>query len=316
MSIIKRIEIADLRMVREQYKLKGNFTAVRGEYEIPQIKKTGFYKINGCIEGAKGEEDLRELLSSRILEKIEFPHADILLAKDGEKNTIGCLSVNILEENEEFVEPNVFYKPVYDINDFIENDLEYTATIPGVTSEDLRKRKEFILKYLFISAFLSNTDVKPDNMFIIKNVSTGRYRNPPYYDMGLSFIENNDRKFFMAYSSNEIIEQLYEIFPSQVVSFGKKIIDNLNIDDVNRLLDEECYRGFSDESRISIKNQLIDRIQLISELSLRRENTFKFGVNNVHDATKNSDLLLRDRVSSYFFRIADRILGRESNDSK
>lgn len=54
---------------------------------------------------ARGDEDLRELLAAKLMDKIGFSHSDVILATD-ENGENGCLSVNILNENEEFVEPS------------------------------------------------------------------------------------------------------------------------------------------------------------------------------------------------------------------
>lgn len=104
---------------------------------------------------ARGDEDLRELLAAKLMDKIGFSHSDVILATD-ENGENGCLSVNILNENEEFVEPSkerIQYRAINNIDDFINFDLEQISSIPSINSEDLRMRKEYLLKYLLISAF-------------------------------------------------------------------------------------------------------------------------------------------------------------------
>ena len=58
-----RIKLSDLTLVKDEDDILGNFTSVRGEYYIPQIGKTGFYKMNGCMMGGDKDEDFRELIS-------------------------------------------------------------------------------------------------------------------------------------------------------------------------------------------------------------------------------------------------------------
>ena len=266
-------------------------------------------------DGGKEEEDLRELLSARLMDKIEFPHADILLASDNE-NGKGCLSVNILNEKEQFVEPDeklVKYRPINGIDDFIEHDLEKISTISGITSEDLRLRKEYLLKYLLVSALIGNTDIKMDNMFIIKNNETGKFRNPEYYDMGVAFIDSEDRCFFRQFSAEQIIEQLYELYPSQIVPFGRNVQEKLNKKSIEDIL-KNSFDGFSKESRKSIMVQLLKRVELIERLNSKEKNIFLYGTNSLHDASKDTDLSLRDKVKNVLTRFREQTRGREMNE--
>ena len=313
---MERLKLSQMQLVRDEDEIPGYFTSVEGEYYIPDIGKTGFYKLNGCMVGAINDEDLRELLASRIMDQIGFGHSDILLATD-ENGENGCLSVNILDGNEEFVEPDIEaiqFRTINDIDDFIDLDLEQISLIPGITSEDLRMRKEYLLKYLLMSAFISNTDIKMDNMMIIKNNSTGAFRNPEYYDMGIAFSENDQRRFFLKYSSNQIIEQLYEKYPSQIVPFGRIIEEKSNKDFIESLLNEEVFDGFLPEIKELIRNQLVSKINLIKELNAKEQNNFKFSTNELHEITKKTPLSLRDRVLEFMDRIKNNILGRDRDE--
>lgn len=313
---MKRLKLSQTELVKNEDNILGNFTSVRGEYYIPDIGKTGFYKLNGCMLDARDDEDLRELLAARLMDRIGFLHSDIILATD-ENGQNGCLSVNILNENEEFVEPSkkgIQYRAINNIDDFINWDLEQISSIPGINSEDLRMRKEYLLKYLLISAFISNTDIKMDNMMIIKNNRTGIFRNPEYYDMGIAFIENNDRRFFSKYSSNQVIQYLYETYPSQIVPFGKIIEEKLNQDFIESLLKEEAFDGFSSENKKIIKNQLFDRIDYVKQLNTRGENNFIFPTNEIHEISKEIPLTLRDRVAVFMCKIKNKIFGRDRDE--
>lgn len=313
---MERLNLSQMQLAKEEDKIPGNFTSVRGEYYIPDIGKTGFYKLNGCMLDARDDEDLRELLAARLMDRIGFLHSDIILATD-ENGQNGCLSVNILNENEEFVEPSkkgIQYRAINNIDDFINWDLEQISSIPGINSEDLRMRKEYLLKYLLISAFISNTDIKMDNMMIIKNNRTGIFRNPEYYDMGIAFIEKNDRRFFSKYSSNQVIQYLYETYPSQIVPFGKIIEEKLNQDFIESLLKEEAFDGFSSENKKIIKNQLFDRIDYVKQLNTRGENNFIFPTNEIHEISKEIPLTLRDRVAVFMCKIKNKIFGRDRDE--
>ena len=115
-----------MKLVKEEEDIPGNFTTVRGEYYIPNIGKTGFYKENGIIPDTTNDEDLREFLAAELMDKIGFPHSDIILATD-KNGKNGCLSVNILNENEEFIGPSKEVKldgNINNIDDFINWDLK------------------------------------------------------------------------------------------------------------------------------------------------------------------------------------------------
>lgn len=47
---IKRFNLSDFKKVRDENDIPSNFTSVRGEYLIPGMNITGFYKMNGCME--------------------------------------------------------------------------------------------------------------------------------------------------------------------------------------------------------------------------------------------------------------------------
>ena len=310
-----RLKLSNLTLVKEENQILGNFTSVVGEYYIPQIGKTGFYKMNGCMIGAKEDEDLREMLSARVMDKIGFPHADILLASDNE-NGNGCLSINILNENEEFIEPDknlVKYRQINRIDDFIENDLEEISTISGITSEDLRLRKEYLLKYLLVSALIGNTDIKIDNMFIIKNSETGEFRNPEYYDMAAAFIDSDCRNFFLKFSAEQIIEQLYELYPSQIVPFGRNIQEKLNKETIKEVLND-FFDGFSKKSGEQIMNQLFKRVELIERLNSKEKNNFLYGTNSLHDSSKGTDISLIDKVKHILTRYREQTKGRDIDE--
>lgn len=87
---MERIKLSTLEPVKNPENIDSTFgsASVLGEYYIPSIGKTGFYKENGHAPHSKHDEDLRELFCSKIMEKIGFPHAEIVLAHDDENNKI------------------------------------------------------------------------------------------------------------------------------------------------------------------------------------------------------------------------------------
>lgn len=94
---MNRIDLCKLNKIRDKEEIPGEFSSVKGEYLIDSIGKTAFYKENGYMGGyAEYDADLRELLSAQILDLIDVPHANIILAQNGEDE--GCLSINILNK--------------------------------------------------------------------------------------------------------------------------------------------------------------------------------------------------------------------------
>lgn len=312
---MERLKVSDSKLIRDEENIPGSFSSVTGEYFIDFADKTGFFKVNGCMMNAQYNEDLIELLSSKVLDQIEYPHAEIILATD-EKGENGCLSVNILNPNERFIEPTR-EKPNPDvscIDDFLNNDLTQIASIPGITSEDLIKRKEFVLRYLLASAVISNPDIKMSNIFIIKDDKTGIFRNPEYYDMGLAFTGNDETKFFNILSATDLIEQLYESYPSQIVPFGKNIQEKLDDEFFDSLSQEECYEELSVKMKNSIIEQLRERTNFIKELNSKEQNNFEYTTDEIHEASKDVPLTLKDNSANFMARLKNKILGRDKDE--
>ena len=68
---MERIKLSSLSLIKKRDEISGSFASVRGEYYIPQIGRTGFYKENtNIVKEIPNEYDLRELFCSRIFETI------------------------------------------------------------------------------------------------------------------------------------------------------------------------------------------------------------------------------------------------------
>ena len=188
---VDRIDLSECELVKDERDIPGCYTSVRGEYFIPAIGKTGFYKTNKSFFETV---DLVEHLASSVLKKLEIPCADIVLAKNDADNDIGCFSMNVLEEDEHFIpinfqmitgEGRVDFRGIQRL---VASDIEnYKTQYPEIPADVLEERRDFLKKYIFISAFLGNYDVATSNCQLVYNEKTGEYRNPAYYDMGMSF---------------------------------------------------------------------------------------------------------------------------------
>ena len=47
-SKYSNINLDSCKLIRDEKEIEGNFTSVVGEYAIPGMEKTGFFKENGC----------------------------------------------------------------------------------------------------------------------------------------------------------------------------------------------------------------------------------------------------------------------------
>lgn len=261
----QKLNLSELMTVRTESEIEGNFTSVRGEYYVPSISKTGFYKQSGCMLDANGDEHLREALASDILKMIGMPCADVIMVHDDINNENGCLSVNILNPNEQFVsseighfDPYTSSKPVYNINDYIENDLDKCSRLPNMTTQILDERRKFLIRYLFSSAVISNTDIKTDNCQLIYNSKNGKYRNPEYYDAGIAFLEGENRKFFGTQTSKEVLQELYNNFPLEIAELAQSVEQNLTPRSIGKLINNDLYSDFSKEVCKEIKQRITD----------------------------------------------------------
>lgn len=306
---ITRLNLQNLELVRKEEDIPGNFISVRGEYFISEIGKTAFYKENGCMDDAHNDEDLRELFASQLLNEIDIPHADIILAYN--ENRHGCLSINILKENEAFVEQiSSSYNPVYSVRDYIEKDISKISVLPNMTPEVIESRKVYLVKLLYYSAVLSNTDISSNNSQLIYNKETGEYRNPEVYDMGLSFTSDSDRTFFQDKGPNEVLKELYSDYATIISPIAVKVEKQLTPEKINGLISASIYDDFDPQVKKQIVSDLNDRINLVKK---HNSKTLKIQISSIAEKVKGVNIQLKDKVSSLISGLKN-VLGRE--DSK
>lgn len=314
--IEERIDLSKCSMIRADDEIPGNLesTSLIGEYIIPGLKRTGFLKQNGCMMGASNDEDLREHLAANILENIGFPHADIILIYDSENEENACMSVNILQDNENFVDISRFKESqsYVTIQDLVNNDLKITSMLPNIQQQDIEERKDFIIQYLYISAILSNTDVKLENCKMIFNEKTKEYRNPEYYDSGVAFLtENDERTFFYGKNAEDIINELYTYYPAEILPIARIVEKILTDKKIDSILQSRVYNSFIPEIKARIKNELKSRIALSKKYS---DDLIKYGKikpyqissEELADVEKNTDIGLRDRVYNFIGSLLSR----------
>lgn len=318
-----RVLLSSCSKIRNDDELAGNFSSVIGEYFIPTENKTGFYKTN---TSPNSTSDLRELLASILLNKINVPASDILLAYDDENNEKGCISMNILNEGEQFLE--IFPYPYEEIpqnlkecnlENFIESDLYVHKLKYNFTPELLQERKNFLVKYVFISAFLGNDDIKTDNCQAIFNEKNGTIRNPQYYDMGKSFKEKNvngqARNFFQNQTDMEVLQELYEKYPEKIQDISEKIETSLDRTFIQKVLENQVFKDFAPETRKEIWQDMGEKITYISRQNelvynkLHTENSFIISLKEINELTEKTDITLVDKAKVFLHSLKQRVLG-------
>lgn len=319
MTNTQRFNLFEFEKIIEEDDIPGNFTSVRGAYFIPEINEIGYYKSNGCMIGAENDEDLREVLSSKILEVIEIPHADIVPIYDEVNKQNGCMSINILKDNEDFIETESKYKEIITVKDFIESDIEEIAQIPNIPSKVLEDRRKYIAQYLYASALLSNTDIKMDNRQIIYNKKTGEYRNAEYYDAGIAFLSGEDRFFFQGKDSEEILSELYKDYATEIFPLAKRTEEKLTNEKIDEIMSDSIYNEFDEQTKENIINSLNNRVNLITKYN---HNIIEYGVakpneitvNEINECTKDVDITLKDKVANFISNIKNKIIEKDKRD--
>ena len=318
-----RILLSSCTKIKDEGELSGNFTSVIGEYFIPNENKTGFYKTNA---GIKSTADLRELLASILLQEIKIPVSDILLAYDDEHNEKGCISMNILNEGEQFLE--IFPYPYdeipqnlreFNLDNFIESDLYVYKLKYNFTPELIQERRDFLVNYVFISAFLGNDDVKTDNCQAIFNKRNGSIRNPEYYDMGKAFQEKSvngtSRKFFQNQTDIDVLKEIYEKYPDKIRDVSEKIEKSLDKKFIQNVLDNEVFKEFDGETRKEIWQSMGEKITYISKQNEllydmhHANDSFIIPLDSIEELTQKTDIVLVDKAKKFLHSLRQKVLG-------
>lgn len=318
----KRFNLSEFMKLRDEDHISGNFTSVRGEYYIPYLNKTGFYKVNGCMDNAKNDEDLRELFASHILDEIGFPHADIVPIFDDTHNCNGCLSLNILKNGETFaISQSIPHEKSFShVGEFISHDLKEVSSLPGITEKDLKERKNFLARYLYVSAILQNTDIRSDNRCMIYNPQNHTYRIPEYYDAGISFSSDPDFSAFISdMSSADLLKELYEDYAVEIFPLAQKVEYSLTPEKINELLEPYIFSGFSPDTKKQIICELNDRISLSKQynhniLTYGRVEPYTISMEDIEKRTKGISVSMKDSVKNYILSLREKFFGKGERD--
>ena len=310
-SKYSNINLDSCKLIRDEKEIEGNFTSVVGEYAIPGMEKTGFFKENGCaVYEANNDENARELLASEIMEIIGMPHADIIIAQNEEMK--GCLSINVLEKDESFVEVNVLKKGYgfsNNIQDFIQKDSEFMKNI-GCASEDfLNQRRKYILKVLYVCALLGNQDIKDDNIKPIINVKTKELRNSPCYDFATSFSQHKQEITEFNITSRDLMIELFKNYYEDIEELAKSTYNNLTKEKIEEIMSDSMFIEIFGTEYNNVKANLGDMCKLneelyiikkISELQKQQTKSIKKHGISLEDIKKiynNVDITSKDNIA-------------------
>ncbi|MBP3708005.1 MAG: hypothetical protein J6J36_05310 [Clostridia bacterium] len=272
-----RINLHDCKKINSENNLQASDGSIIEEYYVPELGKKGLYKKN-CFTGKN--TDLRELLGSLILNSAGIRTANIQLTQDDNGKT-GCLSMDILRDGEQFLENTTTFNsqdirlPQLPIG--IDNSIEldaytYSALYPSIPIEFWQQRKEFFKKYIFISAFIGNTDIKSDNCRLIFDEKSGIVRNPDmYYDMSMAFCDSDTN--YDGKSDIDIMMEMYQKYPESIQEVSKSLQKYLTRDYINGILNMPVFRSISEQDINKICNNIGRKMALIT-----KQNELLYGI--------------------------------------
>ena len=67
-------------------------------------------------------------------------------------------------------------------------------------------------------------------------------------------------------------------------------------------------------TQAEISEKLNQNYNLICRLNSKEKNNFQYGINTIHERTKNADIEKRDKVSQFIAKLKNRILGRDKDE--
>lgn len=316
MENIKRYGLSNYKKVDNKGKIPLYCCSIYGIYEIPEKNRIGYYKKNGAMLTAKTDADLRELLAADILEEIGIPHAEIIPVYDEKNSVNGCISVNILDDDEEFISVDDNIVPALSLDDFINRELDDMSNLSNVTPELLEKRRKYVIQYLFLSALLSNADLKRDNIKLIHNVKNGSYRNAEYYDSGIAFVEN--RTFLEDLYAKDLLVELYKKYPKEIYLLAENVVDKLTPSKVKQIMSNGIYNGFEENTKSDIEKNLNDRVAFISRnndiIKNKIENEEEISIEEIEEISKDVDISLKMKIKNKLMKLKNKMIKDKDDD--
>lgn len=239
--------------------------------------KKGIYKENGCMLGIDNE-DIREKLASDILSMLGINSASIDLVYDEFHKQNACFSNYIISDNEALVTPSISY-----INNLADNpiDKDFKSYMEGVKklSSDkklLKACQKNYFSYAYMCCIIDSYDLKADNLPLVYNAKTCRYRTSPWFDFGAAFEANSNIRssFFMQLSSSQVMKSLFEHHYDDIKDVVHKVNSRLTSQKIDELFSRDyLIENLYDVEIYQIKERLINQIEI--SRNLEQERTIK-----------------------------------------
>lgn len=147
-----------------------------------------------------GYEALSEYLVSRLLEKsnvTDFVMYDLVNIRYDDKESVGCASANFRKEHEMLIPIEKLHRQYYGygladalakMTDVVEK-IKYTVQFVEETT-DIPQVGQYLAMLMAVDAFFLNEDRHTNNIAVIRNEETKRFRMAPIYDNGLALLSD------------------------------------------------------------------------------------------------------------------------------
>lgn len=262
--------------------------------------RKGIYKENGCMIGISNE-DIREKLASEIIHAVGIDCADIDLVYDENSQQNACFSNYIIADDEKLVTPLVEHT-----NDSSENRIEsyfndYANGIKQLDSDEnlIKACKKNYYNYTYMCCLIDCYDLKADNLPLVYNKSTGKYRPSPWFDFGTAFKPDSIQRqaFFTELSTDEVMENLFKDNYEDIKDIAAKVTFSLTPEKIDEIFNNDYVLKGLDKSEIDrMKARILGQIEKTRKLELLREQDGKEYPKRIKTFFKN----IKDRFSLLF----------------
>ena len=218
------------------------------------------------LSGEANDQDVMEVLSSKILKSLNINCVEAELGYDSFSKKNGCLITSFLIDEADVSYETMKWENIknIDYSKQIEQCFEQVfynySMLYQITDEELNKLKRDYIRIIFGKCIIENSDTKLENIELIFNEKSKKYRLPPSFDNAIAFRSYNSFVSPVCCVGNQYLES------SQVVD---SIMNNYfeYISDIPELLehfienDLECLINyFSDEIIEEKRNYIINHL--------------------------------------------------------
>lgn len=153
-----------------------------------------------------GYEALVEYIASQLLKKsnvADFVEYDLIKIKYDNKESFGCVSVDFKDDNEILIPLEKLHRQYFGFGladaiakkETVQDKISYTVNfVEDITG--LNEVGKYFATMIAIDAFFLNEDRHTNNIAVLRNEKTKKYRLAPIFDNGLSLLsDTNDYPF-------------------------------------------------------------------------------------------------------------------------